>query len=72
MRNLMPDAGDGSVHAARNLTILTSGGDGLWSREEDIYNPMRFAKMSLRWARVAADQGRLCAEGQAFLKKIVG
>ena len=50
VRNLMPDPGDGSVHEASNLTILTYGGDGLWSREEDIYNPMRFAKMSLRWA----------------------
>ena len=40
VRNLMPDPGDGSVHEASNLTILTYGGDGLWSREEDIYNPV--------------------------------
>jgi hypothetical protein len=70
VRNLMPDPGDGSVHEASNLTILTYGGDGLWSREEDIYNPMRFAKMSLRWAQVAAAHGRLSAEGHAFLKKL--
>ena len=55
VRNLMPDPGDGSVHEASNLTILTYGGDGLWSREEDVYNPMRFAQMSVRWARVAAE-----------------
>ena len=72
VRNLMPDPGDGSVHETSNLTILTYGGDGLWSREEDIYNPMRFAKMSVRWARVAADHGRLSAEGQEFLKKLGG
>jgi hypothetical protein len=72
VRNLMPDPGDGSVHEASNLTILTYGGDGLWSREEDIYNPMRFAKMSLRWARVAAEHGRLSEEGHAFLAKLGG
>ena len=70
VRNLMPDPGDGSVHEASNLTILTYGGEGLWSREEDIYNPMRFARMSVRWARVAAEHGRLSAEGQAFLAKL--
>ena len=44
VRNLMPDPGDGSAHEASNLTILTYAGDGLWSREEDVYNPMRFAQ----------------------------
>ena len=72
VRNLMPDPGDGSVHEASNLTILTYGGDGLWSREEDVYNPMRFARMSLRWARIAAEHERLSAEGQAFLTKLGG
>jgi len=72
VRNLMPDPGDGSVHEASNLTILTYGGAGLWSREEDIYNPMRFAKMSVRWARVATQHGRLSEDGQAFLEKLGG
>jgi SnoaL-like domain len=72
VRNLMPDPGDGSVREASNLTILTYGGDGLWSREEDIYNPMRFAKMSVGWARVAAKHGRLSVEGQAFLRRLGG
>ena len=49
LRGPQPDArpGDGSVHEESNLTILTYAGDGLWSREEDIYNPMRFATMTL-------------------------
>ena len=72
VRNLMPDPGDGSAHEASNLTILTYGGQGLWSREEDIYNPMRFARMSVRWARIAAEHGRLSDEGQAFLQKLGG
>ncbi len=69
VRNLMPDPGDGSVHEASNLTILTYAGDGLWSREEDVYNPMRFARMSLGWATVALEHGRLSEEGQSFLAR---
>ena len=70
VRNLMPDPGDGSVHEASNLTILTYAGDGLWSREEDVYNPMRFAQMAVAWAKVAQEHGRLSAEGQEFLKQM--
>jgi ketosteroid isomerase-like protein len=70
VRNLMPDPGDGSLHEASNLTILTYAGDGLWSREEDVYNPMRFARMSLGWAQVAKEHGRLSAEGEAFLDQL--
>jgi hypothetical protein len=70
VRNLMPDPGDGSVHEASNLTILTYAGDGLWSREEDVYNPMRFARMSLGWAQAARNHGRLSAEGEAFLEQM--
>ena len=69
VRNLMPDPGDGSVHEASNLTILTYAGDGLWSREEDVYNPMRFARMSVGWAKVAHEHGRLSDEGQTFLAR---
>jgi hypothetical protein len=69
VRNLMPDPGDGSAHEASNLTILTYAGDGLWSREEDVYNPVRFMRMSVRWARIARDHGRLSDEGAAFLAR---
>jgi SnoaL-like domain len=70
VRNLMPDPGDGSVHEASNLTILTYAGNGLWSREEDVYNPMRFAKMAVRWAKVAQAHGRLSEEGETFLARL--
>ena len=69
VRNLMPDPGDGSLHEASNLTVLTYAGDGLWSREEDVYNPMRFARMSAGWAEVARRHGRLSEEGQSFLAR---
>ncbi|WP_370247942.1 nuclear transport factor 2 family protein [Nocardioides sp.] len=67
VRNLMPDPGDGSRHEESNLTIMTYAGDGLFSREEDVYNPMRFARMTLRWAEVARAHGRLSAEGEAYV-----
>ena len=45
----MADPGDGSVHEADNVTILHYAGDGLWSYEEDVYNPAHFATMVQGW-----------------------
>ena len=70
VRNLMPDPGDGSLHEESNLTILTYGGDGLWAGEEDVYNPMKFASMTLEWAKVAEQHGRLPADGEAFVSRL--
>ena len=67
VRNLMPDPGDGSAHEESNLTIMTYAGDGLFRREEDVYNPLRFHAMSLRWARAAAAHGTLDAAGRDYL-----
>jgi len=47
--NRMNDPGDGSVHQAYNFTLLKYAGDGLWSYEEDIYNPATFATMIGEW-----------------------
>jgi hypothetical protein len=56
--NRMADPGDGSVHQAYNFTLLKYAGDGLWSYEEDIYNPSKFAEMLERWqARKAELEG---------------
>jgi hypothetical protein len=72
VRNLMPDPGDGTVLEESNLTIMTYAGDGMFCREEDVYNPMRFLKMSVRWARVAAVHGNLDVGGQAYLEQFGG
>ena len=69
VRNLMPDPGDGSSHEESNLTIMTYAGDGLFSREEDVYNPLRFVRMAVRWARVAEAHGNLDAEGRRYLQR---
>lgn len=67
VRNLMPDLGDGPVLEQSNLTIMTYAGDGLFSREEDVYNPLRFLSMSLAWARRAEALGQLDDDGRAYL-----
>ena len=47
--NDMPDPGDGKRYSAYNLTVLHYAGDGLWSYEEDAYNPATFEKMIRAW-----------------------
>jgi hypothetical protein len=57
--NRMVDPGDGSVHEAANFTLLKYAGNGLWSFEEDQYNPADFATMLQGWlAAKRAAEGR--------------
>ena len=72
IRNLMRDPGDGSVHEASNITILTFDEAGHPTREEDVYNPQKFADMVRDWSRVARDHGTLSDEGAAMLEALTG
>ena len=45
VQNRMADLGDGSVWQDHNWTKLHYAGDGLWSYEEDVYNPNRMGEM---------------------------
>ncbi|AVL99667.1 polyketide cyclase [Gordonia iterans] len=65
--NPMRDPGDGSVHTATNITILTYAGDGLWSREEDVYNPMEFGAMAYAWCERATACGTLDEPAQRWM-----
>ena len=47
--NRMEDPGDGTTHQEYNFTLLKYAGDGRWSYEEDVYNPMRFGAMVAEW-----------------------
>jgi hypothetical protein len=47
--NRMADPGDGSVHEADNWTKLHYAGNGLFSLEEDMYNPNEFGQMITGW-----------------------
>ena len=67
INNPMRDPGDGSSHGATNITILDYAGNGLWSREEDVYNPQKFADMTRAWATVAREHGTLSEEGARLL-----
>ena len=69
VRNPMPDPGDGTMLEEPNITIMTYAGDGLFSGEEDVYNPLRFHAMALRWARIAVAHGQAEDDVRAFLEK---
>jgi hypothetical protein len=47
--NEMDDPGDGTLHREYNWTLLKYGGNGLFSYEEDMYNPAEFAVMVKGW-----------------------
>jgi hypothetical protein len=49
--NVMTDPGDGQVYKAANWTRLVYGGNGLFSEEEDMYNPADFAPMVEAWVK---------------------
>lgn len=49
VQNRMRDPGDGTVHQSPNVTILHYAGHGLWSYEEDVYNPAHFKTMIRGW-----------------------
>jgi hypothetical protein len=70
--NPMRDPGDGTIISATNISIITYAGDGLWCRQEDIYNPLRFVKATVKWCRKAAELGTLPAEADAWLKQYGG
>lgn len=72
IRNIMRDPGDGSVHEASNITILTFDDDGNLIHEEDIYNPQKFADMTREWCRVAAAHGTLSDIGHRMLAALGG
>jgi hypothetical protein len=67
--NVMADPGDGSRHSSPNITILHYAGDGLFSYEEDVYNPMRFLRMVAEWAGVADAHGRLPDDARPWLAR---
>jgi hypothetical protein len=67
IRNPMPDPGDGTVFDEPNITILDYAGDGKWSRQEDVYNPLRFHAMTKQWAAIAAAHDRLPEDAARYV-----
>ena len=67
--NPMRDPGDGTIISATNISIVTYAGDGMWSRQEDIYNPLRFLAAGMKWCKKAQALGTLDAEAKAWMTK---
>ena len=67
--NPMRDPGDGTIISATNISIVTYAGDGLWCRQEDIYNPLRFVRAGVAWCRKAAELGTLDDDAAAWFAK---
>lgn len=67
--NPMADPGDGTIISATNISIVTYAGDGKWCRQEDIYNPLRFAAATLKWCRKAQQLGTLPAEAEDWMRR---
>ncbi len=70
--NPMRDPGDGTIITATNISIVTYAGDGLWRRQEDIYNPLRFVKATVKWCRKAEELGTLPDEAVEWMKQFGG
>ncbi|OBJ79112.1 nuclear transport factor 2 family protein [Mycobacterium sp. 1245852.3] len=70
--NPMRDPGDGTVISATNISIITYAGDGLWRQQEDIYNPLRFVRATLKWCRKAQELGTLDEEAARFMDQYGG
>lgn len=70
--NPMPDPGDGTMLVEPNITIMTYAGDGLFSKEEDVYNPLRFHTMAVRWAKIAAEHGNADVDVLTWLERFGG
>jgi len=67
--NPMRDPGDGTIISATNISIITYAGHGLWSRQEDIYNPLRFLAAGMRWCKKAQELGTLDDVAAAWMRK---
>jgi ketosteroid isomerase-like protein len=68
--NRMRDPGDGTVLQAPVITILHYAGDGLWSYEEDAYNPMNFLPMVQEYIQRSEACGTLSEDGRTFAKNM--
>ena len=68
--NPMRDPGDGTLITATNITILTYAGAGLWSREEDVYNPLLFGRAAMKWCQKATELGTIDAPAQQWMDTV--
>lgn len=68
--NRMRDPGDGSIHQEANLSVLKYAGDGLWSYEEDAYNPLNFLPMVRDYVQRCNQLGTISQDAITFAKNM--
>jgi hypothetical protein len=68
--NPMRDPGDGVIISATNISIVTYAGDGLWCRQEDVYNPLRFVSATMKWCKRAEQLGTLPDEAEQWMRQM--
>ena len=69
-QNRMRDPGDGSIHQEPNISVLKYAGDGLWSYEEDAYNPMNFTRWCGATSTAVGSSAPPPDEAIAFARKM--
>jgi SnoaL-like domain len=57
IENRFEDPGDGKTYEQSNLTVLHYAGDGLFSYEEDVYNPALFGPVVKDWVAAKRAHG---------------
>jgi hypothetical protein len=67
-QNRMRDPGDGSIHEEPNISVLKYAGDGLWSYEEDAYNPMDFMPMVRGYIEASTRLGTVSDDAVQFAR----
>ncbi len=70
LQHVMRDPGDGSVHTASTLSLMTYAGEGLWSRVTDVQSVHAYTVMLRGWTRVARDHGTLADEDLRVLASL--
>ena len=68
--NRMKDPGDGSIHERPNISVLKYAGGGLFSYEEDAYNPLNFLPMVQEYIQRCHKLGTISDDARAFAKNM--
>src|SRR3954470_13665691 len=68
--NRMMDPGDGSIHEVGTLNVLKYAGNGMWSYEEDAYNPLSFLTMVYEYTKRCKALGTVSDDALAFAKNM--
>jgi SnoaL-like domain len=69
-QNRMRDPCDGSIHEEPNISVLKYAGDGLWSYEEDAYNPMNFMPMVRGYIQASKKLGTISDDAVTFARNL--